>query len=194
MRTILTTALALTLAASVAFTQDKGKGGAPKAAPVPGMAISSPDFEDGGVIPDKFTQATQNAPSPKLDWKQVPAGTQAFTLLLHDPEPSINKTTEDVTHWMLFNIPGTATGLAGNVPAGNLPDGTIQIKGRGGNNAYMGPGNPAINPYHHYTFELFALDSKLALDANATREQVMQAMNGHILGKAVLVGRFKRPQ
>ena len=58
----------------------------------------------------------------------------------------------------------------------------------------MGPGNPAINPYHHYTFELFALDTKLALDANATRDQVMQAMNGHILGKAVLVGRFKRPQ
>ena len=118
----------------------------------------------------------------------------SFTLLMHDPEPSINKTTEDVTHWMLFNIPGTATGLPGGVPAGNLPDGTIQIKGRGGANAYMGPGNPAINPYHHYTFELFALDTKLALDANATREQVMQAMNGHILGKAVLVGRFKRPQ
>lgn len=193
-RTIISTTLALTLAAGLAFTQDKGKGGAPKAAPAPGMAISSPDFEDGGVIPDKFTQAVQNAPSPKLDWKQVPAGTQSFTLLMHDPEPSINKTTEDVTHWMLFNIPGTATGLPGGVPAGNLPDGTIQIKGRGGANAYMGPGNPAINPYHHYTFELFALDTKLSLDANATREQVMQAMNGHILGKAVLVGRFKRPQ
>ena len=79
MRLILNSTLALMLVAGLAYTQDKGKGGAPKAAPVPGMAISSPDFEDGGVIPDKFTQAVQNAPSPKLDWKQVPAGTQSFT-------------------------------------------------------------------------------------------------------------------
>ncbi|MEO8098928.1 MAG: YbhB/YbcL family Raf kinase inhibitor-like protein [Acidobacteriota bacterium] len=194
MRTILTTVLAFTLAAGVAFTQDKGKGGAPKAAPVPGMALTSPDFQDGGIIPDKFTQAVQNAPSPKLEWTQVPAGTQAFTILLHDPEPSINKTTEDVTHWLIFNIPGTARELAGGVAAGNLPDGSVQAKNRGNANAYMGPGNPAINPYHHYTFEMFALDAKLPLDENATRAQVMEAMNGHILGKAVLVGRFKRPQ
>lgn len=158
------------------------------------MALTSPDFEDGGIIPDKFTQAVQNAPSPRLDWKQVPAGTQSFTLILHDPDPSINRTTEDVLHWAIFNIPGTATGLPGGVPAGNLPDGSIQIKNRGNSNAYMGPGNPAINPYHHYTFELYALDTKLSLDENATRDQLMQAMNGHVLGKAVLVGRFKRPQ
>jgi Raf kinase inhibitor-like YbhB/YbcL family protein len=196
MRPLLTTALALTLAASIAFTQDKGKGGgAPKAPAPPGMALTSPDFQDGGVVPDKFTQAAgPTAPSPVLNWTQVPAGTQAFALILHDPEPSINKTTEDVLHWMIFNIPGTATGLPGGVVAGNLPDGSIQIKNRGGNNAYMGPGNPAQNPYHHYTFELFALDGKLALDANADRTAVMKAMDGHILGKAVLVGRFKRPQ
>lgn len=195
MRTLITTALALTLAAGLAFTQDKGKGGAPKAAPVPGMGLSSPDFQDGGIIPDKFTQAAgPTAPSPVLNWIQVPAGTQAFTLMLHDPDPSINKTTEDVLHWMIFNIPGTATGLPGGVPAGNLPDGSIQIKNRGNNNAYMGPGNGAQNPYHHYTFELFALDAKLPLDANADRAAVMKAMDGHILGKAVLVGRFKRPQ
>lgn len=194
MRTLITTALALTLAAGLAFTQDKGKGGAPKAAPVPGMALTSPDFQDGGVIPDKFTQAVPNAPSPVLNWTQVPAGTQAFALILHDPDPALNKGPEDVLHWMIINIPGTATGLPGGVPAGNLPDGSIQIKNRGGNNAYMGPGNPAINPYHHYTFELFALDAKLPLDANADRAAVMKALEGHVLGKAVLVGRFKRPQ
>jgi len=188
------------LAAGLAFTQDKGKGGPPgdakaKAPAPPGMALTSPDFQDGGIIPDKFTQAAgATAPSPVLNWTQVPMGTQSFTLLMHDPEPSINKSLEDVTHWLIFNIPGTATGLPGGVGTGNLPDGSIQAKNRGNNNAYMGPGNPAQNPYHHYTFELFALDTKLMLDANATRDQVMQAMNGHILGKAVLVGRFKRPQ
>lgn len=195
MRTLISTTLALTLAAGVAFTQDKGKGGA-KAAPVPGMAISSTDFQDGGIIPDKFTQAAgPTAPSPALNWTQVPAGTQSFAIHFHDPDPSINKSTEDVLHWMIFNIPGTATGLPGGVAAGGkLPDGSIQIKNRGNNNAYMGPGNPAINPYHHYTFELYALDTKLTLDENATRPQVLEAMNGHVLGKAVLVGRFKRPQ
>jgi Raf kinase inhibitor-like YbhB/YbcL family protein len=194
MRTLISTALALTLAAGVAFTQDKGKGGAPKAPAPPGMALTSPDFQDGGIIPDKFTQAVPNAPSPVLNWTQVPAGTQAFALIFHDPDPALNKGPEDVLHWMIFNIPGTATGLAGGVPAGNLPDGSIQAKGRGGANAYMGPGNPAQNPYHHYTFELFALDAKLPLDANADRPAVLKAMEGHVLGKAVLVGRFKRPQ
>lgn len=197
MKTILSTGLALMLAASLAFTQEKGKGpgdGKAKAPAPPGMALSSPDFEDGGIIPDKFTQAVQNAPSPALNWTQVPAGTQSFTLLMHDPEPSVNKTIEDITHWLIFNIPGTATGLPGGVPAGKLPDGSINAKNRANANAYMGPGNPAQNPYHHYTFELFALDTKLMLDENATRQQVMEAMNGHILGKAVLVGRFKRPQ
>jgi phosphatidylethanolamine-binding protein (PEBP) family uncharacterized protein len=58
----------------------------------------------------------------------------------------------------------------------------------------MGPGNAAINPYHHYTLELFALDEMLPLGPDATREEVLKAMAGHIVGKAVLVGRFKRPQ
>lgn len=204
MKTIVATGLALMLAASLAFTQEKGKGGPPgggkagapgaaKGKAAPGMALTSPDFEDGGIIPDKFTQAVPNAPSPVLNWTQVPDGTQAFTLLMHDPDPALNRGIEDVTHWLIFNIPGSARGLPGGVPAGNLPDGSIQANNRGNSKAYMGPGNPAINPYHHYTFELFALDEKLPLDENATREQVMAAMNGHVLGKAVLVGRFKRP-
>jgi Raf kinase inhibitor-like YbhB/YbcL family protein len=96
---------------------------------------------------------------------------------------------------MAFNIPGTATGLAGGQPAtASSSDGMIQAKNRGGNVGYMGPGNPAQNPYHHYTFELFALDTKLMLGPDATRPDVLKAMEGHILGKGVLVGRFKRPQ
>jgi phosphatidylethanolamine-binding protein (PEBP) family uncharacterized protein len=73
-----------------------------------------------------------------------------------------------------------------------LPDGTVQAKNRGGKNGFMGPGNAAINPYHHYTLELFALDSTLPLGPDASRADVMKAMEGHIVGKAILVGRFKR--
>lgn len=192
LKTLISTTLALTLAVGIGFTQEKGKGG--KGAPkMPGLAIMSPDFPDGGVIPDKFTQAAgPNAPSPRLQWTNVPPGTQSFAIIFHDPDVAINKMPEDVLHWMIFNIPGDATGLEGGLPAGNLPNGAIQAKARNNQNAYMGPGNPAGNPDHHYTFELFALDTKLSLDANATREQVLKAMEGHILGKGVLVGRFKR--
>jgi Raf kinase inhibitor-like YbhB/YbcL family protein len=186
--------LALTLGAALA--QDKGKGGGGKGgAKTPGMALSSPDFEDGGVIPDKYTQAVPMAASPKLVFGNVPMGTVSFALIMHDPDNALKKNPEDVLHWMIFNIPGTARGLAGGLPSdAKLADGTIQAKSLRGSPGYMGPGNAAINPYHHYTLELFALDEMLALGPDATRDDVLKAMAGHIVGKAVLVGRFKMPQ
>ena len=193
-KTIISTVLALTLAAGIAFTQDKGKGCGGKAKG-PGMALTSPDFQDGGIIPDKFTQAVPNPPSPKLEWTNVPDGTQAFTLIFHDPDGAPNKNPEDVLHWMAFNIPGTAREMAGGMAEGaSAPNGMTQAKNLKGAPGYMGPGNAAINPYHHYTFELYALDTKLSLGADATRAEVLKAMESHVIGKAVLSGRFKRPQ
>jgi Raf kinase inhibitor-like YbhB/YbcL family protein len=169
-----------------------GGGGRGRGPAAPGLALSSPDFEDGAVIPNKFTQADQNPVSPKLEWKNVPAGTQSFVLLMHDPDVAMAKKTDDVTHWMAFNIPGTATELAGGQSAdAKLADGTIQIQNTGRRVGFMGPGAPP-GTYHHYTFELYALDSKLDLGPDATRDQVVAAMQGHILGKGVLVGRFHR--
>jgi hypothetical protein len=154
-------------------------------------------WEDGGVIPDKYTQAAgPMAVSPALSWSQVPMGTQSFVIIMHDPEPVLNKGSKmDITHWVAWNIPGTSTGLAENVPAGELPDGTRQVSLR--SNAYMGPGAPP-GPYHHYTFELYALDTKLDVpqgtpqQAADTRTAIVNAMDGHVLGKAVLVARFHR--
>jgi Raf kinase inhibitor-like YbhB/YbcL family protein len=103
------------------------------------------------------------------------------------------KKVEDVTHWMAFNIPATATSLPEGVPATpQLPDGTIQIKNLRGGVGFMGAGAGAAGPYHHYTWELFALDTKLDLGPDATRADVLKAMDGHILGKGVLEGRFHR--
>jgi Raf kinase inhibitor-like YbhB/YbcL family protein len=190
------TVLALTV--GLALSQDKGKGGPPgggKGGPAkgPGMSLSSPDFEDGGVIPDKFTQQVAMPVSPKLVFGNVPAATMSFVLIMHDPDNALRGGTDDVLHWMAFNIPGTAKGLDGGLATtATLPDGTVQAKNLGGNPGYMGPGNAAINPYHHYTWELYALDSKLTLGPDATREDVMKAMAGHTVGKAVLVGRFKK--
>ena len=174
---------------SSAFAQPKG-GGPP---PGPGLTITSPDFEDGGVIPNKFTQADPMPVSPKLDWTHVPAGTMSFAIILHDPDVAIQRKTDDVLHWMIFNIPGTATGLPGGVAAtAKLDDGSINAKNLRGGVGYMGPGAPPAGPYHHYTFELFALDTKLDLGPDASRAEVLAAMQGHILGKGVLEGRFHR--
>lgn len=174
-----------------------GQAPAARPAPVPPLLMTTTAWEDGGVIPDKYTQAAGPAAvSPELKFGQVPPGTQSFVLLMHDPEPVLNKGSKmDITHWLVWNIPGTSTGLKENTPTGELPDGTRQISLRG--TAYMGPGAPA-GPYHHYTFELYALDTKLEVpmgtpqQAAATRTAVMDAMDGHVLGKAVLVARFHR--
>jgi hypothetical protein len=193
----------LTLALAPAFAQERQGGAAPGGAgqgrgrgpQTPPLIMTSTAWEDGGVIPDKYTQASgPTAGSPELKWTQVPPGTQSFVLLMHDPEPVLNKGSKmDITHWLIWNIPGTSTGLPENVPQGELPDGSRQVSLR--TNSYMGPGAP---PYHHYTFELYALDTKLDVpqgtpqEAAATRTAVVNAMDGHVLGKAVLVARFHR--
>lgn len=161
--------------------------------PRPGLTLTTSAFSDGGEIPARFTQSDPNAVSPKLEWTNVPAGTVTFALILHDPDVALQKKTDDVLHWMIFNIPGTAHELTEGVPANaTLPDGTVQAKNLRGGVGYMGPGAPAVGPHHHYSFELFALDTKLDLGPDATRADVLKAIDGHILGKGVLVGRFHR--
>jgi len=190
-KVISTTAIVLALSAGVALSQDKGKGGG-RGPQGPGLTLTSPDIEDGAVIPDKFTmKAGAASVSPRLQWANVPPGVMSFALLFHDPDVSMGKKMDDVTHWMAFNIPGAARELPGGISAdAKLADGTIQIKNTMGRVGFMGPGAPAPGPYHHYTFELFALDTKLDLTDTATRADVVKAMDGHILTKAVLAGRF----
>jgi len=160
------------------------------------MVLSTTAFADGGQIPLEFTQAGAST-SPELKWTNVPAGTQSFVLHVHDLDVSRDKTTDDQLHWLVWNIPGRATGLPADVPQGSpMSDGSLQLSASGP--GYRGPGAPANGPMHHYTFELCALDTTLSLqpgaDPFATRKAVIEAMQGHILGKAVYVGLFHRPQ
>jgi Raf kinase inhibitor-like YbhB/YbcL family protein len=161
----------------------------------PRLTLTTDAFEDGGVIPNKFTMAAEGNPvSPKLTWTYVPDGTVSFALILHDPDTSLMKKTDEVLHWLIFNIPGTARELPEGVTAQpQLPDGSIQGLNQGKKVGYMGMGAAAVGPYHHYTFELFALDTKLTVGPEATQSDVWKAMDGHILMKGVLVGRFHRP-
>jgi Raf kinase inhibitor-like YbhB/YbcL family protein len=191
-RQVLTTCAILAI--STAVSAPAKAQAPPAAAPaVPGLTITSPAFEDGSIIPGKFTQSVTDFVSPKLVWTNVPPNTVSFVLIAHDPDVALDKKIGDVLHWMAFNIPGTATGLPEGVPAtAMMSDGTVQAKNRRGAVGYLGPGAPAVGPYHHYTFELFALDTKLTLGADATRADVLAAIDGHILGKGVLVGRFHK--
>ena len=173
----------------------QSQGQPAKPAAKPGVTLTTTAFQDGGIIPNKYTQAADGAPvSPALEWTHVPEGAVSFALILHDPDTSLHKSTEEVLHWMIFNIPGSARSLPQGVPNNaQLPDGATQAMNTHGSPGYMGMGAGAAGPYHHYTFELFALDTKLSLGPDATRADALKAMDGHVLGKGVLVGRFHRP-
>ena len=178
----------------------QNRGGAAPAGPAMTLTVSG--FPDGGQIPVKFSQAAEGAApgegtSPAISWANPPAGTQSFVLNMHDMDVSRNRTTDDQAHWVVWNIPAAATGLPEGVKKGpQLPDGSYQISATG--QVYRGPGAAANGPAHHYMFEIFALDTKLdvqpASDAFETRANVMKAIQGHILGKAVYGGLFRRPQ
>jgi Raf kinase inhibitor-like YbhB/YbcL family protein len=190
----------LLIAMPIAAQERGGQRGSAPAAPA--MTLTIPGFPDGAQIPVKFSQAAEGAApgegtSPAMSWANPPAGTQSFVLNMHDMDVVRNKTTDDQAHWVVWNIPATATGLPEGVPKGSqLADGSHQVSATGP--VYRGPGAAATGPRHHYMFEVYALDIKLDVqptaDAFETRTNVLKAMQGHILGKAVYGGLFKRPQ
>jgi Raf kinase inhibitor-like YbhB/YbcL family protein len=172
-------------------------------APPPSLLISSSSFQDVSRIPTKYTCAATEPPpsgprgistgiSPQLRWSNVPKGTASFVMILHDPDAHVPRAPTDVTHWIVFNIPANTTQLPENVaPGAPLADGSLQGTNITGKAGYQGPCAPP-GPPHHYTFELLALDQKLDLQQGATREQVQDAVKGHVLGSAVYIGLFNR--
>ena len=178
------------------------RGGQPGGAPARPMTMTIAGFPDGGQLPVKYTQAAPGAAvgegtSPAISWANVPAGTQSLFLNFHDLDSVRNKTTDDQAHWIVWNIPPTTTSLPEGVPRGaQLADGSYQMSATGP--IYRGPGAPATGPFHHYTFELYALDIKPDVkpgaDAFETRTNLLKAIQGHIIGKAVYAGLFRRPE
>lgn len=187
---------ALPLATTALHAQQPA--GAP---PAPPMVLTVQGFADGADIPIKFSQAAPGvAPgeglSPAINWINVPAGTQSFVLNMRDLDVARNRTTDDQAHWVVWNIPANAKGIAEGQPKGaQLPDGSFQHSATG--LMYRGPGAAATGPKHHYVFEVYAVDIKLDVapgaDAFESRNKVFQAMQGHVLGKAVYSGLFRRP-
>lgn len=184
------------LAQAPAPAAPAGRGGPPR----PAFWVTSPAWADGAEVPMRNAGRGENkSPAFEFHWNlgtnpgAAPDSLQTYAVIFHDIENSSNKTTADTLHWTAFNIPGTSKGLPEGLGSGDLADGTRNgpgITARGGNpSAYFGPG-AGPGPIHHYVFEFYALDTKLDLPANTTREDLLKAMDGHVVGKAGWFGRF----
>lgn len=182
-------------AAGAPPAQGRGGGGGRGRGGVRVFTLSSPAFATGGEIPVAHAQPGRDV-SPALAWSGAPDSVVSYALIVHDVSAPIGNGMDDLLHWMVWNIPGSATSLAEGQPqGGTLPDGSRQISATGPN--YRGPAAPATGPAHVYVFELFALDAVLDVPAvggapPATRAAVLAAMAGHVRGKAVLAGNFRR--
>jgi Raf kinase inhibitor-like YbhB/YbcL family protein len=172
-----------------------GRGGGMRMGPP--LQLSSSAFDDLGTYPEKYSCAPNgqmdpaHMTSPPLSWKNAPAGTKSFVLLLHDPDAHANKSVDDITHWIIFNIPGDSTGLPEGVKADAPASVGVQGLNIARQPAFFGPCAPP-GPPHHYTFELYALDTTLDLQKGASRDDIMKAMDGHVLTGTVLIGMFHR--
>jgi Raf kinase inhibitor-like YbhB/YbcL family protein len=164
-----------------------------QAAPPPSkFKLMSPAYTEGSMIPTQYSCADPNAGSPALQWSNPPAAAMSFAVIFHDSDAAPNKGSMDVTHWIFWNIPGNSTAVPAGVKVDSSPDGIVQGKNIRGVNGYQPPCPPPGATPHHYTFEMYALDSKLDLPAGATRVDLLKAMDGHVVGKATYAGLFGR--
>lgn len=169
----------------------KGKGGRGGGIPAP-LQITVEGYSDGGMLPGKYGCGGGNmGVSPAIQWSGAPQGTQSFTVILHDTDVALPN-GEDILHWAIFNIPGTATGLPENVTkTAELPDGSKQLMNIGRMPGYFNPCPPPPTT-HHYIFEVYALDQKLDLAPSASREELLKAMQGHVRSKGTYAGTYKQ--
>ena len=200
--------VALSVAVGIAQAPQAPAGGAAPAGQGRGggrgpvLSVTSPSFPDGGEIPMKHGGRGENkSPAFEFHWSngptpaEAPATLQSYAVIFHDIENATRGTTADTLHWAAFNIPGTAKGLPEGLGGGDLSDGTRNgpgINAARGTPSYFGPG-AGPGPFHHYVFEFYALDIKLDLAATTTREELLKAMDGHVIGKAAYVGRYHAP-
>ncbi len=154
---------------------------------LPNMQVKSNAFEDGGIIPIKFTSHGDNV-QPDFTITGAPESTVSYAIIFHDIEVALGGNTDDVTHWVAFNIPSP------NIAEGSLPAGSINGNNIRGAASFMGSGAPLKDRYHHYVFEFYALNANLDLPEGASRADVMAAMQGKVVAKAAYVGRYANAQ
>ena len=150
------------------------------------MQLTSSAFDEGAMIPQRYTCDGENT-SPPLSWTGVPPETRSLALICDDPDAPAG--TWD--HWVLYNIPADAIGLPASVPAKAILDnGAVHGSNSWGRIGYGGPCPPGGT--HRYFFKLFALGALLDLKGGATASQLLEAIKGHILAQGQLMGKYQR--
>ena len=150
------------------------------------MQLKSPAFENRGQIPQKYTGYGEDI-SPPLEWTNVPENTRSFAIICHDPDaPLVLPGTYGFVHWVLYNIPGAATGLAEGVH--EYTKGINDLNKEG----YNGPKPPPGHGVHHYFWWLLALNEQLDLEAGLTQWQLLERIEPYLIGMNRLVGIYEK--
>jgi len=157
-----------------------------------GLTVSA-RFEPQSPIPPKHAADGDNA-SPAIDWSDGPEGTQSYVLIADDPDAAAPK---PFTHWIAYDLPAYLTSLREGLPTDPVLadiEGAKQGTNSRGSTGYFGPKPPVGDPSHNYHFQVFALDvAELGLPPGAPREEVLKAMEGHVLDEGEIVGTYARP-
>lgn len=145
--------------------------------------VKSTAFEPGQPIPEKYSQEGANV-SPPLSWEGAPDETEEFAVVVDDPDaPGAGAWV----HWLVWGIPAETDSLAeGDGPA------FTRGKNSGGGTGYTGPMPPPGHGIHHYHFKIYALDAPVKLDEGAEKDDLIRAMEGHIIDRGELIGTYER--
>ena len=155
------------------------------------LAVNSPAFADNAMLAAKYSEYADGV-SPPLSWSKV-EGAKSYAIIMEDPDAP----QKPFVHWLAWNVPATVTSLPEGLqeqPRLTAPEGVLQGRTTRGSTGYYGPRPPVGDPAHHYHFQVFALDTVLALPFGADRDQLLSAMQGHVLAKGELVGRYRQQQ
>lgn len=151
------------------------------------LELKSSAFQAGGDIPRKHT-CDANDVSPELSWSNIPVGTRAFAMITDDPDAPAGTWV----HWVIYDLPADTKELAEGVPTTEaLTNGAKQGTNDFRKLGYGGPCPPPGLP-HRYFFKLYALDAPTGLKPGASKQQLLKAIENHVLGEAEIIGRYKR--
>jgi Raf kinase inhibitor-like YbhB/YbcL family protein len=149
------------------------------------MKLTSVAFKDGEKIPSKYTCEGENI-NPPLEISGVPSHAKSLVLIMDDPDvPASVRKDQMFDHWVVFNLSPNTHKIEENA----TPHATLG-KNTNGENEYFGPCPP--DREHRYFFKLYALDKELDLETGASKSQVEQAMKGHVIEQAQLVGLYEK--
>ena len=163
------------------------------------ITVTSSIFDHHGMVPEENSAYGANT-SVDLSWSNLPAGTQSLALIRDDPKVvEIGMMETPFVHWIVYNIPASASGIPGGLSSEAEPNASGLAGMINGNNGlgrpgYFGPRPPANGQLHQYDFRIYALDADLDLDSGLNKDQLLEAIEGHVLGTGMLMGHYERKE